>query len=136
MEKLKTANTFYALFLANIVKILCTILIPFTNGATMYLSSYSVVVLLTLFSDQIGFTSRIVLLSMVALLWITIIILSFISVKNREIQMVLSIFSIILAIFDCALPMVFSGVEAKALSLLVSSIIIMLNVSFLTKNKV
>lgn len=136
MEKLKTANTFYALFLANIVRILCTILIPFTNGATMYLSSYSVVVLLTLFSDQIGFTSRIVLLSMVALLWITIIILSFISVKNREIQMVLSIFSIILAIFDCALPMVFSGVEAKALSLLVSSIIIMLNVSFLTKNKV
>ncbi len=136
MDKHNVINVFSLCYTANIVKLVCTLMIPFTNGITMYASSFSVLVLLALFPDQILPAARLVLLSIVAILWILIIVMSIISIRNQKSRIILSILSIIMAIFDCVLPIIFSTTEAKIVSLVLSLIIIILNVSFIANNVV
>ena len=134
MVKKQKIKVFSLCYLANVVKIICTLMIPFTNGVTMYASSFSILVLLALFPDQILLTTRLVLLSIVAILWILIIVMSIISIRSQKSRIILSILSIIMAIFDCVLPIIFSTMEAKIASLVLSLIIITLNISFITNN--
>lgn len=134
MVREQKIKVFSLCYLANVVKIICTLMIPFTNGMTMYASSFSIIVLLALFPDQILLATRMVLLSIVAILWILIIVMSIISIRNQKSRIILSILSIIMAIFDCVLPIIFSTMEAKIASLVLSLIIIALNVRFITNN--
>lgn len=117
--------------LPNLIKLFCTALIPFTQGATMYISSISLVTLLTLFPDQIAIGLRLALISAVVFSWVMVILLSIISIKSKKTLIPLSVFSMILAIFDCVIPMVYSTIEAKIYAIVVSSAIILLNVFFL-----
>jgi hypothetical protein len=117
--------------LPNLIKLFCTALIPFTQGATMYLSSISLVTLLALFPDQIAIGLRLALISAVVFSWVMVILLSIISIKSEKTLIPLSVFSMILAIFDCVIPMVYSTIEAKIYAIVVSSAIILLNVFFL-----
>ena len=134
MVREQKIKAFYLCYFANVVKIICTLMIPFTNGITMYASSFSIPILLALFPDQIPLSTRLVLLSIVAILWMLIIVLSIISIRNQKSRIILSVFSIIIAIFDCVLPIIFSTIEAKISSLVLSLIIITLNISFVTDN--
>lgn len=134
MVKKQKIKVFSLCYLANVIKIICTLMIPFTNGMTMYASSFSIIVLLALFPDQILLATRLVLLSIVAILWILIIVMSIISIRNQKSRIILSILSIIMAIFDCVLPIIFSTMEAKIASLVLSLIIITLNIRFITNN--
>ncbi len=134
MVKKQKIKVFSLCYLANVVKIICTLMIPFTNGMTMYASSFSILVLLALFPDQILLATRLVLISIVAILWILIIVMSIISIRNQKSRIILSILSIIMAIFDCVLPIIFSTMEAKIASLVLSLIIIALNIRFITNN--
>lgn len=118
-------------FLPNLIKLFCTALIPFTQGATMYISSISLVTLLALFPDQIAIGLRLALISAVVFSWVMVILLSIISIKSEKTLIPLSVFSMILAIFDCVIPMVYSTIEAKIYAIVVSSAIILLNVFFL-----
>lgn len=117
--------------LPNLIKLFCTALIPFTQGATMYISSISLVTLLALFPDQIAIGLRLALISAVVFSWVMVILLSIISIKSEKTLIPLSVFSMILAIFDCVIPMVYSTIEAKIYAIVVSSAIILLNVFFL-----
>ena len=117
--------------LPNLIKLFCTALIPFTQGATMYISSISLVTLLALFPDQIAIGLRFALISAVVFSWVMVILLSIISIKSEKTLIPLSVFSMILAIFDCVIPMVYSTIEAKIYAIVVSSAIILLNVFFL-----
>lgn len=117
--------------LPNLIKLFCTALIPFTQGATMYISSISLVTLLALFPDQIAIGLRLALISAVVFSWVMVILLSIISIKSEKTLIPLSVFSMILAIFDCVIPMVYSTIEAKIYAIVVSSAIIILNVFFL-----
>ena len=117
--------------LPNLIKLFCTALIPFTQGATMYISSISLVTLLALFPDQIAIGLRLALISAVVFSWVMVILLSIISIKSEKTLIPLSVFSMILAIFDCVIPMVYSTIEAKIYAIVVSSVIILLNVFFL-----
>ena len=117
--------------LPNLIKLFCTALIPFTQGATMYISSISLVTLLALFPDQIAIGLRLALISAVVFSWVMVILLSIISIKSEKTLIPLSVFSMILAIFDCVIPMVYSTIEAKICAIIVSSAIILLNAFFL-----
>ena len=121
--------------LPNLIKLFCTVLIPFTQGATMYISSISLVTLLALFPDQIAIGLRLALISAVVFSWVMVILLSIISIKSEKTLIPLSVFSMILAIFDCVIPMVYSTIEAKIYAIVVSSAIILLNVFFLKNAK-
>ena len=121
--------------LPNLIKLFCTALIPFTQGATMYISSISLVTLLALFPDQIAIGLRFALISAVVFSWVMVILLSIISIKSEKTLIPLSVFSMILAIFDCVIPMVYSTIEAKIYAIVVSSAIILLNVFFLKNAK-
>lgn len=97
----------------------------------MYISSISLVTLLALFPDQIAIGLRLALISAVVFSWVMVILLSIISIKSEKTLIPLSVFSMILAIFDCVIPMVYSTIEAKIYAIVVSSAIILLNVFFL-----
>jgi hypothetical protein len=60
-----------------------------------------------------------------------VILLSIISIKSEKTLIPLSVFSMILAIFDCVISMVYSTIEAKIYAIVVSSAIMLLNVFFL-----
>lgn len=128
-------KAFLMCFLPNLIKLFCTALIPFTQGATMYISSISLVTLLALFPDQIAIGLRLALISAVVFSWVMVILLSIISIKSEKTLIPLSVFSMILAIFDCVIPMVYSTIEAKIYAIVVSSAIILLNVFFLKNAK-
>ena len=124
---------FILLYTVNIIKIICTFLIPFTNGNTLYFSIYSLPILLLLGSDQIEFVLRITLIITVLIIWLLIIIFSILSIKRKENRDLLSIFSIIASLFDCILPMIFSTIQVKILAFIICFVIFMINVGFLSK---
>ena len=88
-------KAFLMCFLPNLIKLFCTALIPFTQGATMYISSISLVTLLALFPDQIAIGLRLALISAVVFSWVMIILLSIISIKSEKTLIPLSVFSMI-----------------------------------------
>ena len=135
MNKRLFKKAFLMCSLPNLIKLFCTALIPFTQGATMYISSISLVTLLALFPDQIAIGLRLALISAVVFSWVMVILLSIISIKSKKTLIPLSVFSMILAIFDCVIPMVYSTIEAKIYAIVVSSAIILLNVFFLKNAK-
>lgn len=122
-------------YLINVLKLLCTFLIPFTNGATMYFSIGSFPILLLLGVEQIALHVRLALLIVLILIWCLIIIISLLGLRNKKAMVILFILSIIAATFDLALPLIYSYSYFKIIQTLSSLIIILINLNCIIKQK-
>lgn len=126
--------------LFNFLKIFCTLLFPFTRGATLNFSIISPIILLIVDQNQINVVVRWVCLVTIAFIWLAIILFTILCFIKKT-RIILNILSVSAALFDCLIPMIFSTSQAKIVYLLGSSIIIFVNVIsivfsiWLTKSK-
>jgi len=98
-------------YLINIVKVLCTVLIPFTQGDTAGFSVSSLLVMLLIDNSIISMVVRITVICIILLIWLAIIVLSVIGIKQERVRVPLFALSIIAALFDCVVPLMFSAPE-------------------------
>ena len=112
----------------NFVRIICTILAILYGFDTMYFSILSIFVLLASIIDQTLVAVKLICLLIILLMWIAIILLSFVCIKYRKFLSNLFILSIIAALFDCVLTMIFSTLGAKICGMVIFVLALTVNV--------
>lgn len=117
------------------VKFISTLLIPFTQGLTMYFSNVSALTLLVLQSDQISLTCRMIALIAILITWIVIFVTSILGIKIKGARLFVYVCSIILATFDCVIPMIFAELDMKIVCLCFSLVVIFVNAMEIVKQK-
>lgn len=110
---MKKNVTLPTIFLLSITKIVCTILIFFTNGTTMYFSIYSLLILVLLPFNGFFLVIRIIGVFIVVLIWLTIPILCVLGLKKHKLRIFASLFFIFACAIDFVMTVIFSVIQAK-----------------------
>ena len=131
---MKRDGLFSVVLFINLAKFLCTVLIAFTRGSTLYFSIHSILILVALFHDQINTILRLILLIILGVIWIAILFFTVKRKKSLKAKSIYCMLSMVSVLFDFILPMIFSAVEVKIVSSVTSFVIMVLSLICFSKS--
>ena len=124
----------FGFYLLSFGRMLCTPLMLFTEGATKNFVSESIFIwLLATYEFPLPPILWILGLVIIVGLWITIIMSSIMGIKNKKARRISILSIMVLAVFDCILPIIYSDITIKINSSIISAVIILLGVFCLLK---